>query len=516
MLDPEYLKTVTEPLEEYFYELETAILCDIAERIRLNSGYMTSTADWQIRQAKELGITNERINKYLADALKKSEKDIEKIITSSAYKAVEADNLIFKKAVEAGFIEEFSDNKGILKKFIEYGIVLSSTDVRNICNTTARTSQNKLLQYLNEAFVQVQSGAFSSDQVVDNVVTKLSKDSLAWVDYASGAHRRPDSAVRQALRTSVNRTALKCQEANMDELGCNLVEVTSHMGARPSHAEWQGKIYWRKEPYKNYKNLEEATGYGRTDGLGGVNCRHSFYPFFPGISTRSFEHYNEKKNKELYELQQQQRYNERKIREWKRRQKVMEAAGCNSIKEKTKVREWTQKNKTFINSDDRLKRNYAREKSYTSMKNGKGDLSGLKVSGALDPTSKKANEHAVKYYESVRKMKTDYKKIAKNTGYSEKLIKKIKQYSFVDEHNLINGRKRFDPDYHMAQSWQRLIEGKNIQKHDLLLLEHEMYEIILVEDGMSQQEAHNHTNEIYNYRKGCDEYDGFFKKFYKK
>ena len=24
--------------------------------------------------------------------------------------------------------------------------------------------------------------------------------------------------------------------------GCDLVEVTAHAGARPSHAEWQGKI----------------------------------------------------------------------------------------------------------------------------------------------------------------------------------------------------------------------------------------------------------------------------------
>lgn len=365
MLDPEYLRTVTEPLEEYFYELETAILCDIAERIRLNSGHMTSTAEWQMRQAKQLGLSNEKINSYLSKALKKSQNEISNIITKSAYKAVEFDNAIFKEAFDAGLIESFNENKASLKKFIEEGISLSSNDVKNICNTAARTSQNKLLQYLNSAYVQIQSGAFSADQVVDNVVNRLSRDSLEWIDYSSGAHRRIDSAVRQALRTSVNRTALKCQEANLDEFGCNLVEVTSHLGSRPSHAEWQGKIYWRIEPYKNYQNFEEATGYGKADGLGGVNCRHSFYPYFTGLSTKSFEHYGKTENEELYDLQQQQRYNERKIREWKRRQKIKESAGVDSTREKYKVSEWKARNKALINSDNRLKRNFAREKAYT-------------------------------------------------------------------------------------------------------------------------------------------------------
>nr|WP_240145568.1 phage minor capsid protein [Amedibacterium intestinale] len=61
-------------------------------------------------------------------------------------------------------------------------------------------------------------------------------------------------------------------------------------------------------------------------------------------------------NKKLYELQQKQRYNERKIREWKRRRDVKEAAGLDTTKEKAKVREWNKRNKELISSDPRLKR----------------------------------------------------------------------------------------------------------------------------------------------------------------
>ena len=71
---------------------------------------------------------------------------------------------------------------------------------------------------------------------------------------------------------------------------------------------------------------------------------------------------------------------------------------------------------------------------------------------------------------------TFWKQIAKNTGYDIKLIRDIKKYVFEDKHDMSDGYKRFVPDFYMAQSWQRLIEGNNIQHHDLLLLDHELYE----------------------------------------
>ena len=212
--------------------------------------------------------------------------------------------------------------------------------------------------------MQAESGAFSADFVVEQSVNKLAKEGLDWIDYKSGMHRRLDTVIRIAVRTATNQTAAKCQEMNMDELGCNLVEVTSHLGARPDHAVWQGKIYYRKEPYGNYSNFYDATGYGTVTGLCGANCRHSFYPYFPGISEKTFKNYSIKENSELYELEQQQRYNERHIREWKRRRDVKKAAGLDVSKENAKITYWNKRNKALIASDSRLKRNYGREKIY--------------------------------------------------------------------------------------------------------------------------------------------------------
>ena len=62
-----------------------------------------------------------------------------------------------------------------------------------------------------------------------------------------------------------------------------MVEVTAHSGARPEHAEWQGKIYSRSGKSKKYPDLVKVTGYGTGPGLGGWNCRHSMFPYYEGM-----------------------------------------------------------------------------------------------------------------------------------------------------------------------------------------------------------------------------------------
>lgn len=131
------------------------------------------------------------------------------------------------------------------------------------------------------------------------------------------------------------------------------------------------------------------------------------------------------------------------------------------------------------------------------------------ISGAItDPFSNEARKHAKIAYGAIRKSNTDIDNIANNTKYNRDQISLIKHYLFLNEHDLENGRRRFDEDFYIAQSWHRLaFEPDNIQEHDLILLEHELNEMSLITQGYSQREAHDMTNEKgLNYQKKCDEY----------
>ena len=128
------------------------------------------------------------------------------------------------------------------------------------------------------------------------------------------------------------------------------------------------------------------------------------------------------------------------------------------------------------------------------------------ISGALNPSSERAQEHAVKYYRALRKRKDDVAKIARSSGYSEDVIRSVKSYLFIDEHDLGGRVAPFYPDYDIAESWRRLSEG-NPYPHDILLIEHEVMEMSLIKGGLSQQEAHNMTNKKYNYREAVDRFN---------
>ena len=171
-------------------------------------------------------------------------------------------------------------------------------------------------------------------------------------------------------------------------------------------------------------------------------------------------------------------------------------------------------NKDVINA--RKRELYASKKAEKLEKLRRSDIL---ISGAriTDLNSAEADEFAEMYYEEIRHFSTDSKKIADNLGKEESDIRKIKAYLFEDD-SLIDpdtGESRqFDPDCVIAQSWQRLMNGKDIKLHDKTLIEHELLEMKIKQEnpGIDHVKAHELASEKYNYPKEALEYYGNLKK----
>ena len=54
---------------------------------------------------------------------------------------------------------------------------------------------------------------------------------------------RADVAVRRHVRTQIAQDGARMTADAMDRYGVQLVEVSSHPNARPTHASWQGQVY---------------------------------------------------------------------------------------------------------------------------------------------------------------------------------------------------------------------------------------------------------------------------------
>ena len=171
-------------------------------------------------------------------------------------------------------------------------------------------------------------------------------------------------------------------------------------------------------------------------------------------------------------------------------------------------------NKDVINA--RKRELYASKKAEKLEKLRRSDtlISGTRIT---DLNSAEADEFAEMYYEEIRHFSTDSKKIADNLGKEESDIRKIKAYLFEDD-SLIDpdtGESRqFDPDCAIAQSWQRLMNGKDIKLHDKILIEHELLEMKIKQEnpGIDHVKAHELASEKYNYPKEALEYYGNLKK----
>lgn len=323
MLTPEYLAVFADRYLGMVDVLNEQIVRDISRRM-MKTGKVTGTAKWQIRQAQQSG-------KLLDDIV----KDISKF-TSYSDKQI---RIMFK---EAGVVSLSNDASPLVKAGIVRKATLSQNmsellvanakktvgDVNNLTLTTAAKSQQLFIQSLNEAMLQVQSGAFSYQEALKMAIRKAAK-SGGKVLYSSGAQTSLDAAMRMALLTGINQTAASMTELYASEMDAEYYETSAHAGARPSHTVWQGRIFKIDGSTVEYPNFEDSTGYGTAGGLCGVNCRHSFHPYWPGISEPAYTKnmlldYDRPKYKyngnllTEYESNQLMRQMERSIRESKR------------------------------------------------------------------------------------------------------------------------------------------------------------------------------------------------------
>ena len=181
------------------------------------------------------------------------------------------------------------------------------------------------------AVTKVNTGAATSERALHEAVREMMRQGISTITYRDAetgrqtVTSRVDVAVRRHVRTQLAQDGMRRTEQVCRGAGIGLVEVSSHAGARPSHAKWQGRVYSLNGDTEvdgvRYKDFYRETGYGKVDGLGGANCRHSFGPWLPG-TPRMYEadpkHPSGLPSDEVYRLTQGQRRRERDIRQTKR------------------------------------------------------------------------------------------------------------------------------------------------------------------------------------------------------
>ena len=341
MLPPSYLDAMPDAFVQLAQQVEDEILQDVARRIG-KMGTLTETADWQWWRYQPTEAVREPVVKLLAKYSGESEATIRRLLKEAATEAMEREDAIYYHYnLEPTPFEE----SAALNNLLNAGARQTCGTWRNLTATTANTVSGAFERTLDVAWGKVATGAFDYKTAVKQAVDSLA-DEMPEITYPSGHTDSLEVAARRAVLTGVNQTAGKLQEARMDEMNVEFVETSAHGGARPSHAEWQGRRFHRGGAVdylgKHYPDFEQATGYGTGAGLCGWNCRHTFFAVFPELgdpptwteeSLQELNARNIEYNGKLYtqyEVNQMQRARERNVRKWKKRYLAESAAGSDT------------------------------------------------------------------------------------------------------------------------------------------------------------------------------------------
>lgn len=333
MLTPKQLQNLPKPLTDIYSELSDFVLQDIAMRIA-KAAKITDTAEYLMYRARALGMSTDAIKKEIARINGAAESEIAELIREAAERSDEFDRKML--GVSGGMtLSENTQLQKLMAAQIEQtrGLCTNLTGTLGFAQRTAdgrmvySSTTDFLRKQMDMAQMKVMTGVCDYNTAVRQACFALADSGLRTVYYASGRSDRIEVAVRRALMTSVSQLTQKISEQNAAEFGADGWEISAHMGARPSHAVYEGRQY----PQSQYETIVLPL-------INDYNCRHSAYPIIMGVTKPAYTEEElqaldpppftyEGRQYTAYEAQQQMRKMERAMRRQKDRCVVADAVG---------------------------------------------------------------------------------------------------------------------------------------------------------------------------------------------
>lgn len=356
---PEVLDALPEELAELFRALEITLLEEICSRLKAADELNEVTVQ-DIRALRAHGIDLKEIEKAIRKTSGISETKLNELLDD----VVERNQKYYTELIALAHITQPETLVSVEDTWAIYE--QTKQTMRNITRSmgflvdAGRTMlpPAKVYQWaLDNAVMQIQSGAINYNQAIKTAVKQLADSGLKVVDYESWHRDQIDVAARRAVMTGVNQICAKYTEQSAQYLETPYFEVSAHAGARDkpgpspwsSHKDWQGKVYSIRAG-DIYPSIYDVCGLGAVDGLEGANCRHRRNVWVEGVSERTYTdeqlaHIDDDlgcdfdgKKYTAYEATQMQRRVEREARKLKREKAAYKAAGLHEDETAVNIR----------------------------------------------------------------------------------------------------------------------------------------------------------------------------------
>ena len=339
-------------LAQAYRDAEANILRLIAQALAKGA---EGTGNYYKAQYSELNRLRREADAALNTALEKTNQELAGLLAANAQgAAAEAVSSVMPPAINTDAVNALTLETAASMASMKSGVLRSVNDTfRKITRAVStrgimsgETMQSRLQAALNEY---------------------AAKGLTAYTD-AVGRQWKIDSYAEMALRTATNRAQNQGRAEQFKTHGIGLVRTSQHMGCSDLCLPYQGKILSLDGRTGTVTELDPATGNNVTvtitatmddaiaNGYHHPNCRHTDTAYIPGtpdpepIDTDTEE----------AAAEQAQRYNERQIRAWKRREAVA-ITPQEKAKASAKVRQWQAQQREHLKANPWLQRRYDRE-----------------------------------------------------------------------------------------------------------------------------------------------------------
>lgn len=367
-ISKELFEKLAKPVADIYNQIQLSLFLNMGNRLGKDRKLLIDDIErWSEKRLMDINNLTETNIDVVRKLAPSATVAIEKAIEQAGYAGVNGNEEILKSALKKGAsllqAIPLEESEAILNILATYQ--KQARDTLNLTNATLiNQSEQVYRDIVNRTVADTLVGNKTSQQALRQTVREWSHKGIPALVDKAGREWNAEGYVRTVTRTLSNQVTNAMQEQRFDDWGVDLVEVSSHMGARPLCAPYQGKIYTRSND-RNYPNLYQDTSYGEPAGLFGIGCHHVQYAYIPGMTQR-FKEYDEERNDTAYENSQKQRYLERQIRNTKTEKAMLErigdTEGANMAQEKIGARQ--AKMREFIKETDRT-RHYDREQIYS-------------------------------------------------------------------------------------------------------------------------------------------------------
>lgn len=376
-MDPLEQLNLAAPIVNTYSEVEETILCHIAQQLAANPDTLiNATSEWRIKMLAQMGKVNNDTARIIASKVGKIPAEVQQVVQSSIDKVLSEYGLEMNRKIEesvAAALKNY-DLQAVKDKYNQVNTVMQYKakqayvkSINSVADKLLRKEQEALknsqeyLDILNKNAMATVLGEKSRTEAIRETIAEMSKKGIpAFVD-KTGREWSPEAYVDMDIRNTAKNAALAAEFASLDELGQDIVLISSHSGSRPLCAPYQGKFYSisgksgtitdAKGKIYTYTPLSE-TSFGKPAGLLGINCGHHMRGVSDGAFINREKEFDGEETSEEYRKIQRQRAMEREVMKKKTEANMLEAAGEKdaardlrrlAIDEDRKLREYCKK-----------------------------------------------------------------------------------------------------------------------------------------------------------------------------